>query len=441
MERCNPEPQSELRTLSLSTVSLVEGDTEGEFSSRISDSNSPARMGDFSSSIPSPTSSCLKEVPTYSDLREMVCTQSMLTAHTVDSIYDLLTSIKRDIERIFQFLNGPHSAAKEDEIAHRPDARREWEGVRPQPKQQSIASTDANPHQGRRLLKEQIALRIRKIPCNRGRWTSKERITLSLAQLLKSDPLLIDLLRYEKLPQHSNCVRLILHFDSNTIPNAVMKRKGSLLRFEVIPTRVFSSGPIKPLLQGLNQTSKMVPRNHSATSRVFPPESGETMEAGQIREVPHMKASTDKPEDAIISEFVSLSPKEQRSMLIEFDLLRSSLAEACRSTRRLSKSEERGKHVQTRPKVVKSIQRDRREGKSLFKETKTMNVAAEVHPPPTVQLPSPVSSFLRTEEVLPQQTEATFDSFGTPEKAVVVIPDPPTRRVEEETQGVVPWGD
>lgn len=135
MERCNPEPQSELRTLSPSTVSLGEGDTERELFSRISDLNSPARMGDFSSFIPSPTSSCLREVPTYSDLREMVCTQSMLTAHTVDSIYDLLTSIKRDIERIFQFLNNPHPAAKESETAHLPDARREWKGLRSQSKQ------------------------------------------------------------------------------------------------------------------------------------------------------------------------------------------------------------------------------------------------------------------------------------------------------------------
>ncbi|KAG8127068.1 hypothetical protein E2320_022126 [Naja naja] len=101
----------------------------------------------------------------------------------------------------------------------------------------------------RRLLKEQIVLNIYNSETNVGRWTSKRQIVTSLSQLTWSDKGAIDLAAYEYLPQHDNYSRILLKFKQQLFPSLLMQMRGFLAFYQILPSQVFASSEVSPLIQ------------------------------------------------------------------------------------------------------------------------------------------------------------------------------------------------
>ncbi|KAG8135618.1 hypothetical protein E2320_008629 [Naja naja] len=101
----------------------------------------------------------------------------------------------------------------------------------------------------RRLLKEQIVLNIYNSETNVGRWTSKRWIVTSLSQLTRRDKGAIDLAAYEYLSQRDNYSRILLKFKQQLFPSLLMRMRGFLAIYQILPSQVFSSSEVSPLIQ------------------------------------------------------------------------------------------------------------------------------------------------------------------------------------------------
>lgn len=182
----------------------------------------------------------------------------------------------------------------------------------------------------RRLLKEQIVLNIYNSKINAGRWTSKRWIVTSLSQLTRSDKGAIDLAAYEYLPQRDNYLRILFKFKQHLFPSLLMRMRGFLAFYQILPTRVFSSGEVSPLFQraprdsvavhgsavwegGLNRESRLVEagRRFSVTEEM----SVGVLDSADVK-LPSIGLVQDEIFDsACLETFSSLSLMEQQEVL------------------------------------------------------------------------------------------------------------------------------
>lgn len=289
----------------------------------------------------------------HSDLttRDFISRHSMLTSQTVLAIFDQFAEVRSKLESVTNFIAAAQT--KKPQV-HSIGCQTERPGQTPatvQPRERAsgqhidckhgknkrdgdqVGSEIPRYRSGwgnRRLVKEQIVLNIYNSKINVGRWSSKGQIVTSLSQLTRCDKGAVDLAAYEHLPQRENYLRILFKFKQQLFPSLLMRMRGFLAYYQIIPTRVFTSDEVSPLIQraprdrvvvqgtavwesGLNRESR--PTKEGGRSRVTEEMSARVLDQTEVN-LPSIGLAQDETFDsACLETFSLLSSMEQQEVL------------------------------------------------------------------------------------------------------------------------------